>query len=379
MCIKKLIVEKMPKISLIVPFYSVEPWIGVCLDSMVHQTLDDIEIICVDDCSPDGSRAIVQQYMDKDPRIKLITHTENKGLGGARNTGVQHATGEYIWFIDSDDIIALDACEVLFSMAKKEESNAIYFDYKNFQDGHQINWSKESYTYSLTSGSRQCRDLALNFKNGLEQRCAVWIVFLKKSFYLNSGFSFCENTVYEDQYFQVLLFKNNSLARTNYVGYYYRQRLNSITQTDNLSIINNQYKSVVDYFLTDFMNNLLLKMNLINDTEAVDFTKMLAIGNLTYLHAHTIKILPSLNNQDLKKVSKQINHIIREIHVTDIIWNRLRENLKERILSQPNYASYSSDQYNQNVWFVFFKRKFPSLYHTLKKESNYSFYLKNTG
>lgn len=112
----------MTKMSLIIPVYNVENYLRECLDSCINQTLKDIEIICVNDCSPDDSASILEEYAMKDSRIRIVTHKENKGLGGARNTGVENASGEYIWFIDSDDFIALDACEFIFNNSIKYKS-----------------------------------------------------------------------------------------------------------------------------------------------------------------------------------------------------------------------------------------------------------------
>ena len=86
-------------ISVILPVYHVENYIEKCLQSLISQTFSDIEIICVNDCTQDNSITIVKEYQKKDPRIRLINHLENRGLGGARNTGISAAEGEYIVFI----------------------------------------------------------------------------------------------------------------------------------------------------------------------------------------------------------------------------------------------------------------------------------------
>lgn len=95
-----------PKVSIIIPFYNVEPFIEACIRSVLEQDHPSFEAIFVDDASPDGSRAIVERYAAKDERIRLVTHEKNKGLGPARNTGVEHATGEHLLFLDSDDYFA---------------------------------------------------------------------------------------------------------------------------------------------------------------------------------------------------------------------------------------------------------------------------------
>ena len=97
----------MIRISLIIPFFGVERFIRECLDSVFCQDIpeSEYEVICVNDCSPDNSESIVQEFQDKHRNLHLLRHETNKKLGAARNTGLQHAIGEYVWFIDSDDYI----------------------------------------------------------------------------------------------------------------------------------------------------------------------------------------------------------------------------------------------------------------------------------
>ena len=101
----------MPKLSIIVPVYNVENYIEKCLDSLINQTLKDIEIICVDDCGTDNSIDIVKQYIQQDNRIHLVRHETNKGLGAARNTGLKYVTSDFVAFIDADDYLEVDAYE----------------------------------------------------------------------------------------------------------------------------------------------------------------------------------------------------------------------------------------------------------------------------
>ena len=98
--------EQLPKVSVVIPFYGVEAFIEDCIKSVIAQDYENLEIIFVDDQSPDRARAIVEKYMGKDSRISLLTHDVNQGLGPARNTGVKHATGEFLFFLDSDDYFA---------------------------------------------------------------------------------------------------------------------------------------------------------------------------------------------------------------------------------------------------------------------------------
>lgn len=105
------------KISVVVPVYNVEKYIGQCLDSILGQTLKDIEIICINDGSKDNTLEILKDYAQKDSRIILIDK-ENEGLSKARNQGTEIASGEYISFIDSDDWIDENYLEALYNAAK---------------------------------------------------------------------------------------------------------------------------------------------------------------------------------------------------------------------------------------------------------------------
>ena len=118
--------NKGPKISIIIPIYNVEDYAGKCLESVTNQTLKDIEVICVDDGTKDNSCAVVEAYMKEDDRIKLV-HKENGGLSSARNYGLQYATGEYIWWIDSDDYIEKNGCERLYDAIQEYHPDLIHF------------------------------------------------------------------------------------------------------------------------------------------------------------------------------------------------------------------------------------------------------------
>ncbi|WP_270712374.1 glycosyltransferase family 2 protein [Phocaeicola coprophilus] len=122
---------KEPKISIIVPIYKVEAYLDLCLQSILNQTLKDIEVILVDDESPDNCPRICDEYAKKDSRIKVI-HKKNEGLGLARNSGIKEAHGKYISFIDSDDYIDECTYSELLEEADSKQLDAIYFAYERF-------------------------------------------------------------------------------------------------------------------------------------------------------------------------------------------------------------------------------------------------------
>lgn len=125
--------NKMPKVSIIIPVFNVECYLQECLDSVVNQTLKDIEIICIDDGSTDSSLKILQKYKKQDNRIILLTQ-ENKGAHLARTTALKIAKGEYIGFIDSDDWIDLDFFETLYNKAIEENADIVRTKIKIIED-----------------------------------------------------------------------------------------------------------------------------------------------------------------------------------------------------------------------------------------------------
>ncbi|MBE6445949.1 MAG: glycosyltransferase [Alphaproteobacteria bacterium] len=114
----------MPQISVIIPVYNTEKYLPACLDSVCSQSFQDIEIICINDGSPDKSGEILAKYAEQDKRI-VVVNQENKGLSGARNTGIQKANGQWICFVDSDDRIPNFALQTLYQIAQTTNSDIV--------------------------------------------------------------------------------------------------------------------------------------------------------------------------------------------------------------------------------------------------------------
>lgn len=221
-----------PKISIIIPVYNVEKYLAECLDSCINQTLEDIEVICIDDCSTDNSYKILEEYQQKDSRIKIFRHEENKKQGTARNKGLDVATGEYIWFIDSDDYIDTKACQILYDVIKDfnidllcfsalifaEKNGCRKFSYSQYFQGVQINkiyHPKKTNWYEL------------QFSNLNVSPC----MYLTKRTVI-SNFRFRENVFHEDTDFTPILFASiNSFCFIPYSAYFYRTNQCSTTQT----------------------------------------------------------------------------------------------------------------------------------------------------
>lgn len=131
----KIINEKKKniKVSIIVPVYNIQEYVDDCVESLIHQTYKNIEIILVDDGSTDNSGAICDSYKEKDNRIQVI-HQENGGLSQARNIGISLATGDYVVFVDGDDIVSLELVRIAVSLIEKNECNILFWKYAKFLD-----------------------------------------------------------------------------------------------------------------------------------------------------------------------------------------------------------------------------------------------------
>ena len=145
-------------ISMIVPVYNVEAYIRRCVDSILEQSYKHIEVILVDDGTPDHSGTICDEYAASDPRVKVI-HQKNMGLSEARNSGMREATGEYLCFIDSDDFVHCDYCSGLLRLIQEYDAPMAVCGYE-FTTGDSVEWSQESYDVTVRNREEACITLS---------------------------------------------------------------------------------------------------------------------------------------------------------------------------------------------------------------------------
>ena len=147
----------MKKVSVIVPAFNTEKYLHRCLDSLVNQTLKDIEIIVVNDCSTDNSRKILDYYEEKYKSILKVFHNEsNRGIGYSRNLGMEKAEGEYLCFLDSDDWVKLDMYEKMYKKAKLESLDLVICNYDKKKMDNDGNFSKIENDYVIPEYSVTC-------------------------------------------------------------------------------------------------------------------------------------------------------------------------------------------------------------------------------
>lgn len=216
----------MPKLSVIIPIYNVEQYLPKCLDSVINQTYKDLEIICVNDCSPDNSLKICKEYATKDSRIKIINREKNGGLSAARNSGLDNASGEYIYFIDSDDYIDLDYVEKMVEMMTIAKTDIVLNLNSKIKDSKYSFFTKQHIKQS---------NCYLNPKMLADkQPWSAWSALYNRDFIEKYKIRFPEGYVCEDIHFHYFVYL---YAQSLYVfdgpSYYYTVRENSIMHSNN--------------------------------------------------------------------------------------------------------------------------------------------------
>lgn len=253
----------MPKISVIVPIYNVEIYLRKCIDSIINQTFEDLEIILVNDGSPDGCGAICDEYAGKDSRVRVI-HKEHRGVSDARNAGIDIATGEYITFVDGDDYIAVDMCEKLYSALTENKAeisvcNAVSVD-ENYQPIDSLN-SSSSVRDELLNG----RDIL--FKKLTADFNWYWVVVWGKLYKSNlfDALRFPVGKIHEDDFMaHRMFFDRERVASVSERLYYYLRRSDSIT--GNKTIYNTLYA------LETFLDRIIYYEN--KNTEKTEVDKI---------------------------------------------------------------------------------------------------------
>ncbi|GAA4076425.1 hypothetical protein GCM10022389_22790 [Flavobacterium cheonanense] len=227
-----------PKISIIIPVYNVAQYLGQCIDSVMNQSYKNIEIILINDGSTDTSSSICESYVALDSRIHLF-HQVNGGLSVARNTGLKNATGDYIWFVDSDDWIAPDALELLFSTLQSMPYEVVgfsNFDYYEDKDG--LTEAYNIQEINKTTGTDFINQSSFFFTSAC---CFIY----SHQFLKQNKLQFAPGLMHEDDYFNLSCFGSiSSCCKLPVALYYYRRRQGSITTAVNME---NLKKRVVSY------------------------------------------------------------------------------------------------------------------------------------
>lgn len=227
-------------ISVIIPVYNTEKFLNRCLDSVLSQSLKEIEIIIVNDNSPDNSKEIIDEYARKDKRIVVINKKENKGLSSARKSGLKIARGEYILNIDSDDWIEQNYFNDTYTMAKKENADIVISDYYIDYDNGEILYKIDQKRDFLLEKEEVVNNIFL------KDSPVVWNKLIKRSLYeKNDIFPIDSISLGEDlAVVPRLIYFSKKIVKLNKAYVHYIQNPNSITKKKNIEKIFSLYSAI---------------------------------------------------------------------------------------------------------------------------------------
>ena len=312
-------------ISIVIPIYGAEKYLRTCLDSVVNQTFTNWQAICIDDGSPDRSGDIAEEYAARDKRFVVI-HQENAGVAGARNTGIKHASGEYIMFLDSDDFIHPQTMEIAYYMARRDDTDIVCYTYNRFYCsrlkmrhffgmdvddvkpfGLHHRYGPECVCSLVTDNiykyaTEKSNNMFNMNKQWLVKHCQVWRHLYRRS--LIADIPFIKGILFEDfPWWSAVMLKNPRATILNLPLYYYRpnfgegaaeiKQLRMIdglsTGIENAFILYHDYASQYQFqmwnkkFLWYFVRVAFDKVQCIKDSSDLDmarskFTKLCKIG-----------------------------------------------------------------------------------------------------
>ncbi|WP_157151026.1 glycosyltransferase family A protein [Brachyspira sp. SAP_772] len=323
----------MIKVSVIIPVYNVEPYLRECLDSIINQTLKDIEIICIDDCSTDNSYSILEEYAKKDNRIVIIKNEENMGVGYTRNVGEKLAKGEYIHFMDPDDCISLNFYECMYNTGKKYNSDVV--NIKNIINIEKSYLNKTPKYHNKEYEADVGLNNIYNFKDSIY--FTLWSKLLKTSFLLENNILSRENkkgAAYDaDFVFRLLLYKPKASFNTGVIYYYRSSRKDSIvnslqTNGEYFENIINNYKDTISLFKK-------------NDDKLLDLLYINIIDSILYCFNKL-----SIKNMSIKYYI--LHDFVKDMHID---YNKIDTTLERNTKYYLEYISLkTSENYDQYLF-----------------------------
>lgn len=241
--------NKLPKISIVIPLYNVEEFIYECLQSVANQSYQgEMECVIVDDCGADRSVIIVEQFISNYHGticFKVVHHAHNRGLSAARNTGVQISTGEYVYFLDSDDWISSNCIEVLVNRLKEQQYDLVIGDYDTFG-------CREEPSLLFESKRELIGNTLIYHEHAQKQLCVIACnKIIKRQLLIDSAIDFLEGQLHEDDLWTYKIMSVvQSIAIEKHVTYHYRMRETSIMGSQrNLAKKATSLYATVEYIL----------------------------------------------------------------------------------------------------------------------------------
>ena len=259
--------KNIPAISVIIPMYNAEKYIGECLQSLLNQTLKNLEVIIVDDCSTDNSLAVAEKFIpafeEKNNKLVTITLTQNSGCPGIpRNIALDYAKGKYIYFLDSDDFLENTALEDFLKVAEKFNADVVHaekcFTYEEIDGEFQKNLASSQTGEFVEKPTLETSDIANRVTDFINKRYLwnIWNKLFRRKFLLENKIKFPEITIFEDNIFSFMcIVCAKNYVRVPFVSYNYRIRKGSLSHrvSNPFHIILEQIEGVakLDSFMAD--------------------------------------------------------------------------------------------------------------------------------
>lgn len=328
-------------VSVIVPIYNTEKYLGKCLHSIVTQSYPYLEIICVNDGSTDSCPQIVEEYQKKDSRI-VVVNQENRGLSAARNAGTDVAKGQYIVYVDADDFIEVNMIEVLLKNILTHNTDFVIESVWNYDDEIQNRVTREDSYYTMSWLDSSFNNRPISYKEVLDKLFIIpvmaWAKIYRADFLKNSGVRFPEGLIYEDNpFFFELLFKSKSFSIDRRQLYNYRVNVKK-------SITKDAGKNYGDMLTIMNMIEQILKKQPFYEKIKDDF--------VFYRLQHTLRSFANVN----KKYEKEYFYKIQQefLNIDMLYYN-------EAVLARKHYYNLYCSVRNDNYWQYKLKKLFKKL------------------
>lgn len=312
------------KVSIIIPIYNVEEYLEECLVSALKQTLKEIEIICVNDGTPDNSMNIVDKYAKEDSRI-VIVEKENGGLSSARNAGMAVARGEYVYFLDSDDYIMENSMEVLYKQAHDNDLDDIYFDAESFFESEDLKEEMSEYVdyyvrkadYSqVVTGLEMLKKMDENN----EFRPSACLQMIKREFLLENKIQFCNGIVHEDNLFSLECILEAKRVKHIPEQFYMRR-----VRAESIMTATKEFKSSFGYYmcLEGILDRLKDKSNYSPEIQQA------IINRLCNIQSNALNKIMEIPAEEMEEFMKSLpvrSHVMYKMMVQRMAQERQRGN-----------------------------------------------------
>lgn len=323
--------EKMNiKISVVIPAFNVQSYIGECVESLIQQNVNDLEIICVDDCSTDGTWEILKQYEKKYEQVKIYRNEKNEGLAKTRNVGIEKAAGHYMLFVDSDDTLKSGAVDALIQHVQKYHADIILFDaecrfeMEEIKDQALEDYYHREVSYAYSTG----RDILSRMIMNNELCDSACLMMVRANWLKETGILFEEGMIYEDCIFVTdCLLKDCTVFHTNMQYYVYRIRKGSIMRSrmraenvySRICCLKKIWKHLLEGDLTDTLEEALVKWSGILYYSTKKIRSELSVVEEVRLHEMKLRpvekmILQQAEKENNQECPKELYDFVKEIH-----------------------------------------------------------------